>query len=108
MKNNLERIGAKTGLGKKDIKTLTAFGFLGLLGAALVTLLACSHNKKMAEPATPENVRKEIRQETATQAGDPDSRSTPPVKQSDSASPWEGYPAGTRYATVSHKDFKGE
>lgn len=110
MTEKLETIGAKTGLKKTDVRRLCRFGGLGILGALVMLFAAaCASNRKCTVPAN--EPAREVAEETAVpQPGDPVPQAgvakpaeTPASGTNDG--PWEGYPAGTRYGTVSTKDF---
>ncbi|MDD4004124.1 MAG: hypothetical protein PHW69_02840 [Elusimicrobiaceae bacterium] len=111
MTKKLEAIGAKTGLARQDVRRLCGFGVLSMAGALLALLCAgCCGNRNVpaGNNAGPDDPREPVL--TRDSREQPDPRQAGPGPAGEPArrtdrSPWEGYPAGTRYATVSPKDF---
>lgn len=98
----LYEIGAMTGLNKSEVNRIARFGVLGLLAFALAGLAACFKAQKSgtaAQPAKPETL-----QDLANSVDT--STSTAGPAQDDGCGPYQGYPCGTRYYTVSPSDFR--
>lgn len=99
----LYELGARTGLNRSEVNRLTRFGVLGLLAFALAGLAACFKAQKN-EPS-PQSAKPETLQDLANSVN----TSTGAAGQSadDACGPYQGYPCGTRYYTVSPSDFRG-
>lgn len=98
MHKKLEDLAAKTGASKKDTSTLWKIGFAGVfaLVAACITGCASKQAKTAAAPQQPPQAQAS-QDEALKQAQD--------IKISTTTNRWDNYPAGTRYHTVSIKDF---
>jgi hypothetical protein len=91
-------LGAKTGLNKAEVNRIARFGVLGLLAFGLAGLAACFKTQKTppaaAKPGTLQDIANSVNTSTGT------------AEQSqDDCGPYQGYPCGTRYYTVSRSDF---
>jgi len=97
----LYELGAKTGLNRGEVNRIARFGLLGLLAVGLAGLAACFKAQK-TEPA-PQAAKPETLQDLANSVN----ASTGPAVQTqdDACGPYQGYPCGTRYYTVSRSDF---
>ncbi len=104
MNKKLQQLGKKTGLSPRETSRLTRFGISGLLGAVLFLLAACAKPAPKPAEQTPETATPAVEpsvSQSSTATAVP-AASTGSKKQD---GPWEGYPAGTRYATVAAADF---
>lgn len=102
-------MGAKTGLTPDELRKAAKFGLFGLIALVLTALTACFKNGKTAfQPAEPP-LRTSNQQQPQTLQNLVDSmdKSTGTVNApaSDKCGPYPGYPCGTRYYTVSARDF---
>lgn len=100
MKNLLETVGAKTGLTRSDVARVTRFGGRNLLGVIFVLFVSACGSRTPAPPPPVQEPPPEV--PVSSPEMQAPSSSLPPDTTN---SLWEGYPAGTRYATVSRLDF---
>lgn len=94
-------LGAMTGLNKSEVNRITRFGVLGLLALALGGLAACFKAQKAGDAAGPEKpgTLQDLSNSVNTSTG------TAGQVQDEGCGPYQGYPCGTRYYTVSRSDF---
>ncbi|PIS47387.1 MAG: hypothetical protein COT17_03680 [Elusimicrobia bacterium CG08_land_8_20_14_0_20_51_18] len=105
----LYEIGAKTGLTGKEVRRITGFGFMGFIALALSFFSSCARNgagqKEAVKPADkPAEKAKEALNSVKVST---DSIIDENPQTGDDCGPTPGYPCGTRYYTVSPKDFGG-
>ena len=114
MKNRLFKMAKCTGAKETEVKNLTSTGFIGLCAVAIVSLLGfgCARHEVKAAPVTPAQQPKPVETSTATAtvtaqpAAQPAKLPNLNKSTSTSTGPWPGYPAGTKYHTVSLRDFE--
>lgn len=100
----LYELGARTGLNAGEVNRIARFGVLGLLAVWFASLAACFRAQKAAEPAveakprTLQDLVNSVQGSTAT---------AKPSGGGGNCGPYPGYPCGTRYYTVSARDFRG-
>ena len=99
--NKLYELGAKTGLNRAEVNRIARFGLLGMLAVAMAGLTACFKAQK-TEPV-PQSAKPETLQDIANSVKTSTGTETPPPD--DACGPYQGYPCGTRYYTVSRSDF---
>lgn len=96
----LYELGAKTGLNRAEVNRIARFGLLGMLAVGLAGLAACFKTQKTApqsaKPETLQDIANSVNASTGTAVTPPD----------DACGPYQGYPCGTRYYTVSGSDFR--
>ena len=100
MKTKLTAMARKTGMSEPEIKRAASLGLLGLCAAAVCVFFGCA-GRPMREPPPP------------SVSSAPDKKPNAPkksgladeVEKQNSGGPWEGYPAGTKYNTISPLDF---
>lgn len=97
----LYELGAMTGLNKSEVNRITRFGVLGLLAFALAGLAACFKAQKGGD--SPQSAKPETLQDLANSVNT--STAAPAQAQDEGCGPYQGYPCGTRYYTVSRSDF---
>jgi hypothetical protein len=99
----LYELGARTGLNASEIKRIGGLGALGLLAVGLASLAACFKPQKTPVPAG-EAKPQALLQDLVNTVKD----STAAAGSQDGGGdcgPYPGYPCGTRYYTVSRRDF---
>ena len=99
----LYELGARTGLTSTEVNRIARFGILGLLAVGLAGLAACfKAQKTVPAPAPaaagPENLK--------ALADSVNASTVPAQAQDGDCGPYQGYPCGTRYYTVSRSDFR--
>lgn len=107
------QIAKKTNADNKQIAKLSKVGLFSALFFMIVSLIACATpSAKKPAAQDKEQPKTQGQQAQAAPQGDADDDPMPvirpkrPPKTDVSApGPWEGYPAGTKYATVSVQDF---
>jgi len=109
----LNEIARKTGLSEKETRQFTKIGFWSFIAFVFMGIFGCAKNgsnKKPVELSPSENnvnlpSMEEIAKEIEIE------RSTSPIhekaeeRSEDNCGPYPGYPCGTKYYTVSVRDF---
>jgi len=98
MRRKLEKMAAKTGASKKDTSALWKLGFAGVCALAVAVIAGCSGRQTKKEPPPQHPAQAQAAQDEAV-------KQAQEIKISTSTNRWENYPAGTRYHTVSVRDF---
>lgn len=100
----IEELAAKTGLDGAKTGRLFGFGGLGLLAAAIGALAGCAGlQQKPKQPTLEEQVLQRYGGGQAAPADAPGQAGD--QKPAQNCGPYPGYPCGTRYFTVSVRDF---
>jgi len=98
MRKKLELMAAKTGASKKDTSALWKFGFAGICALAVAVIAGCAGRQAKKEQPPQQPPQAQAGQDEAV-------KQAQEIKISTSTNRWENYPAGTRYHTVSIRDF---
>lgn len=120
MKKKISALAEKTGLKRSESSVLAKTGFFGLIALAIFGIAGCKDTKKDAMPPQPGPDAKPQAQAVQPAATDaaaiqpstttakveiPQTTSTGTFKPAPFAKPWDNYPAGAKYNTVSPLDF---
>jgi len=100
----IEELAARTGLDGEKTRRLFGFGGLGLLAAAPGALAGCAGLQgKAKQPSLEEQVLQKYNGGQTQPAASP--AQSGEQKPDQNCGPYPGYPCGTRYFTVSVRDF---
>lgn len=121
MKKKISALAEKTGLKRSESSVLAKTGFFGLIALAIFGIAGCKDTKKdallPASSGTDAKPQAQAVQPAATDAAAiqpstttakveiPQTTSTGTFKPAPFAKPWDNYPAGAKYNTVSPLDF---
>lgn len=99
-KDKLLKMAACTGAKETEVKNLTSAGFISVCAVVLASIFGagCAHHEAKTVPAQDQSKQAQAPQNTQ--------QKLPDLNKGNGGGPWPGYPAGTKYHTVSMRDFE--
>jgi len=114
MEDKILELAKRTGAKEREVKNLASAGFAGFCALLVAVIFGAGCVKTAPQSAQP--APQPAPEQSNAGAAQPPSQLTPaPTEQANTPpaapkpgaeGPWPGYPAGTRYGTVSILDFR--